>query len=140
MILICKRIVATRLSTMKIKGKAAFVARGARINDAGIITDRSTENESRLKRFFPASSAFKSIVSHYRSSVIDTSSRSTSHFFTRGHVAFIDYPHYYAKASKALLGRYFSHIIKPLSHSNTTSHFHFNASAETEVCRFHWRL
>lgn len=45
-----KRIVVTRFSTMKIKGKAVFVVRGARINDAEIITDRGTENESRLER------------------------------------------------------------------------------------------
>lgn len=44
--------------------------------------------------------------------VIDT---STSYFFTRGHVAFIDYSHHYAKASKAPSGRYFSHIIKSFS-------------------------
>lgn len=85
--------------TTGIKGKAAFVARRARTNDAGVITDG--ENESRLKRLCPASSAFESIVSHYRSSVIDISIRLTSYFFTRGHVAFIDYPRHYAKASKA---------------------------------------
>lgn len=77
--------------TTGIKGKAAFVAQRVRTNDAGVITDQDGENENRLKRLCLASSAFESIASHYRSSVIDISIRSTSYFFTRDHVAFIDY-------------------------------------------------
>lgn len=97
--------------TTEIKGKAAFVARRARTNDAGVITDQDGENESRLKRLYSASSAFKFIASHYRSPVIDISIRPTFYFFTHGLVAFIDYPRHYAKDTTAEL----SATVKPFA-------------------------
>jgi len=92
--------------------KAKLLLWRARTNDAGVITDQDGENESRLKRLCQASSAFESIASHYRSSLIDISIRSTSYFFTRGHVAFIDYPRHYAKASKTPFELYLSRTVK----------------------------
>lgn len=96
--------------TTGIKGKAAFVARRARTNDAGVITDQDGENESRLKRLCSASSAFESIASHYRSSFGDRYF-DPFYFFTLGHVAFVDYPRHYAKASKAPPGYTFRELL-----------------------------
>jgi len=95
--------------TTRIKGKAAFVE--SKNKWCGSNHGSGRRKWESFEKVVPGIFRFR-IHRQSLSLFVDRYFDSTSYFFTRGHVAFIDYPRHYAKASKTPFELYLSRTVK----------------------------